>query len=160
MQSKKNFILGGGIAGLLCSFYLKDYYIISDQLGGQNSEDFNLPQSDLEIKDKNYTYTTQLWTKTKSIELKTIIDEKQNESVVLFKINNSYDKLESQTTKTTIDIIAVVSLNFLHYVSICDKDPLNIVFVAENESLAKIDSMLLSLCTKLYPFLTFSRRIV
>jgi hypothetical protein len=125
-----------------------------------NSEDFNLPQSDLEIKDKNYTYTTQLWTKTKSIELKTIIDEKQNESVVLFKINNSYDKLESQTTKTTIDIIAVVSLNFLHYVSICDKDPLNIVFVAENESLAKIDSMLLSLCTKLYPFLTFSRRIV
>jgi len=125
-----------------------------------NSEDFNLPQSDLKIKDKNYTYTTQLWTKTKSIELKTIIDEKQNESVVLFKINNSYDKLESQTTKTTIDIIAVVSLNFLHYVSICDKDPLNIVFVAENESLAKIDSMLLSLCTKLYPFLTFSRRIV
>ena len=125
-----------------------------------NSEDFNLPQSDLEIKDKNYTYTTQLWTKTKSIELKTIIDEKQNESVVLFKINNSYDKLESQTTKTTIDIIAVVSLNFLHYVSICDKDPLNIVFVAENESLAKIDSMLLSLCTKLYSFLTFSRRIV
>jgi len=125
-----------------------------------NPEDFNLPQSDLEIKDKNYTYTTQLWTKTKSIELKTIIDEKQNESVVLFKINNSYDKLESQTTKTTIDIIAVVSLNFLHYVSICDKDPLNIVFVAENESLAKIDSMLLSLCTKLYSFLTFSRRIV
>jgi hypothetical protein len=125
-----------------------------------NPEDFNLPQSDLEIKDKNYTYTTQLWAKNKSIQLKTIIDEKKNESVVLFKINNSYDKLESQTTKTTIDIIAVVSLNFLHYVSICNKDPLNIVFVAENESLARIDNMLLSLCTKLYPFVTFNRRVI
>ena len=50
------FILGGGIAGLLCAFYLKDYTIISDNLGGQNSEDFSLGPRLIKVDE----YTTKL----------------------------------------------------------------------------------------------------
>lgn len=51
-----NFICGGGIAGLLCSYYLPDYRIVSAQLGGQNSEDFSLGPRLIKV-DK---YTTKL----------------------------------------------------------------------------------------------------
>lgn len=37
-----NYILGGGIAGLIFAFFNKDYFVISDQIGGQMASYFDL----------------------------------------------------------------------------------------------------------------------
>jgi hypothetical protein len=51
----KNYILGGGIAGLLAAYYLPDFYLVSDKLGGQSGEDVSLgPRL---IKFDDYTKT-------------------------------------------------------------------------------------------------------
>jgi hypothetical protein len=117
-------------------------------------EDFNLPKYVLTIDDKHYSYISYL----NKLKIETIIIQNNNESLVSYKINDSLFKENNFLIKDTINIINIVVLNFLNYISICDISKCNIVFETTHESMAGIDIKLLKLCKEMFPFVNFKRR--
>lgn len=92
-----NFILGGGVAGLLSAFYNDDYYIITDKIGGwQNLNKFDLGPRLLEVDE----YTTSFMNKlnfdceTKQIKIG-YIDE--NDFVLDFVLDKFKIKYANKT---------------------------------------------------------------
>lgn len=121
-------------------------------------DEFDLPQPEVtkELIDEkcNYYYKTIL----NNIEIETIFKEENEEILVSYKVNGSIFKKENFKLKEAIDIMAIVSLNFLNYISICKKDQIKVVFETSKESIAKVDNRLLNLCDTIFPFITFRRR--
>jgi len=56
-----NFILGGGVAGLISAYYLPDYYLITDKIGGwQNRNTFQLGPRLLEVTPETTVFMKSL----------------------------------------------------------------------------------------------------
>lgn len=123
-------------------------------------DEFDLPSPVItkEItNDKVYhIYTTHL----NDNKIETIFIEQNNQTLVSYKVNGSIFKNQNFKLKSAIDILSVVGINFLHYISVCEQEEIQIIFETSKESMAKIDERLLGLCDTIFPFVKFKRRSI
>ena len=120
-------------------------------------EDYNLPGWSLSITEKNNKKYHNYITNYDGIKIETIIIEDDNQRLVSYKVNDSLFKEKNFSIKNTINIINVVSLNFLNYIVNCDMNNCNIIFETNNESMAGIDIKLLDMCKDLFPYINYKR---
>lgn len=121
-----------------------------------NTEDFNLPESE---KNKIihpdriiYEYRTKIFNDKKEGEVivKTKLKEYDNKIFINYSVNDSFDKQKNYSTKTTLMLISIVTLNFLNFLKDFDSDK-PFYFNTRDKSMSKIDTFLLELCKKFIP---------
>lgn len=119
-------------------------------------EEFNLPEPEknkIIHEDRViHEYKTKLFNNEKEGEIiiKTMIREYQQKVDINYSINNSFDREKRYSTKTTIMIMSVVTLNFLDFFKDFDlSKPFH--YNTKKKAISKIDTFLLEMCKKFIP---------
>jgi hypothetical protein len=132
---------------LLEEFFCPDDYNILDPIiTKENKKDHIL-----------YKYKTKILFNKQELKIDFVVKEYPDNSLIAYTIDDSYIKTKKIDRKTVINIFGIVAIYFLQYMITVNDDRL-ILFQTNDDSMSKIDHMLLKLYKMTFPNFKYKER--